>query len=165
MLTSNGKLAALLLDFREEARVLDRDHRLRREGFQELGGGGRKLAGCAAAHDQCADDAVRPQERNHEERAETGLEDDIRDGIGGFRREIRPLYWSALCRRLADAGGPEPDLLLTDRLHQRRVHAVGGPQPEKRSVLIIDVDRACLRLRQAYRVGYDGREHSLKIER
>ena len=51
------ELAALLLDLAEQARVLDREHGLRREGLQEVDGRFREQARLLAAHHEGADDA------------------------------------------------------------------------------------------------------------
>src|SRR5260221_1538561 len=58
VLARHFQLAALLLHFGEEIRVLDRQHGLCREGLQQIDGVLGKFAGCLAAYHQRADDAV-----------------------------------------------------------------------------------------------------------
>ena len=54
-----GELAALFLDLEEQARVLDRQHRLGGEGAQQIDRAFREFARLPAAHHQRAEDLVR----------------------------------------------------------------------------------------------------------
>ncbi len=58
VLARDLELPALLVDLAEQARVLDRQHRLRGEGLQQVDGALGELAGRLAAHHQRADDLV-----------------------------------------------------------------------------------------------------------
>ena len=58
-LARDFELSALFLHLREQIGILDRQHRLRREGLQQLDRVARKLAGLLAAHHQRAEHAVR----------------------------------------------------------------------------------------------------------
>ena len=71
------ELPALVLDFAEQPRVLDRQHRLRRERLHQVDGILREGAGRAAAHHQHADDLVAADERRHQARAVAGAQDDL----------------------------------------------------------------------------------------
>ena len=53
-----GKLPALLLDLVEQSCILDRQHRLRAEGLQEIDRALGKFARLLAAHHQRADDPI-----------------------------------------------------------------------------------------------------------
>ena len=79
-------LAALLLDLAEQARVLDRDHGLRREGLQQVEGRLREHARLLAANHEGADDAVRPQQRHDEEAAVAGMRARCRASRSAARR-------------------------------------------------------------------------------
>ena len=165
MLARDRELAALLLDLAEKPRVLNRDHRLRGESLEQIDGRGRERARRAPAHDERADDAVGPQQRHDEKRAEPGLEDDVGDGIVRLLHEIGDLHGRAPRRRLADAGGAEADALAADRGDHALVHADGGAQREILGRVVEDIDRAGVGLRQLDRVRDDGGEHGLEIER
>ncbi len=80
VLARHFQLAALLLHFGEEIRVLDRQHGLCREGLQQIDGVLGKFAGCLAAYHQRADDAVGAEQRYGQVGAETGAHDDVEHG-------------------------------------------------------------------------------------
>src|SRR6516162_7261627 len=71
VLARDFELAALVLDLAEQARVLDRHHRLGGERLQELDRMTGKLAGLLAPDDQRPDDAVGAVERNDQTRAKS----------------------------------------------------------------------------------------------
>ena len=77
MLACHCKLAALLLDFREEVCVLDRQNGLCREGLQQIDGVLGKFARCLPAYHQRADDPVDTEQWYDQQGAETGADDDI----------------------------------------------------------------------------------------
>ena len=66
MLARFRELAALLLDLAEQPRVLDRQHRLRREGLQQLDGVLWELARRLAADHQGAHDLIGGEQGNHQ---------------------------------------------------------------------------------------------------
>ena len=59
------ELMALVLDFMEQPRVLDRQHRLRRKGLHQVDGVLRKFAGRLAANHQHADRCFPADQRRH----------------------------------------------------------------------------------------------------
>src|SRR5215204_929028 len=61
----------------EQAGVLDREHRLRGESLQEVDGRFREHSRLLTADDERADDAVGPQQRNHEKPAVPRMQDDV----------------------------------------------------------------------------------------
>ena len=61
----------------EQARILDRQRRLRRESLHQVDGILRKGARRAAADHQHADDLLPTQQRRHQPRAETSAQDDL----------------------------------------------------------------------------------------
>ncbi len=91
VLARDLELAALVLDFVEQPRVLDRQHRLRREGLDQIDGVLRKGAGRAAADHQHADDVVAAEQRRRQPRAETGAQADLVDLVGGLLAQIGDL--------------------------------------------------------------------------
>ena len=66
VLARDLELPALVLDFVEQPRILDRQHRLRGESLDQVDGVLRERAGRAAAHHQHPDDLLTPRERRHQ---------------------------------------------------------------------------------------------------
>ena len=60
VLARDLELPALFLDLAEQARVLNRQHRLRSEGLEQIDGRLRKDSWLLASDDQRADDTIRP---------------------------------------------------------------------------------------------------------
>ena len=85
VLARDLELPALFLDLAEQARVLDRQHRLRGEGLQQINGALRKSPGSLRRTTSSADDLVRPQQRHDQQRPIAGAQDDFVDRIGGSR--------------------------------------------------------------------------------
>ncbi len=75
--TPKRKLPTLFLDRTEQPRVLDRDHRLCREGLQQIDRPLGKFAGLLAPDHERADDPVGSEQRYDQQGAETGADDDI----------------------------------------------------------------------------------------
>jgi Tripartite tricarboxylate transporter family receptor len=73
---------ALGLDFTEQARILNRKHRLRREGLQQVHSPLRKFAGRFSTHHEGANDAISAEQWNDHARSIAGWSDD-RPGAGG----------------------------------------------------------------------------------
>ena len=74
VLAGDFEFAALVLDLVEQPRVLDRQHRLRRERLDQIDGVLRERAGRAAADHQHADDIVAAHQRRRQPRAEAGAQ-------------------------------------------------------------------------------------------
>ena len=77
MLARHFELAALLLYFREQIGVLDGQHRLRREGLQQIEGVLGKRAGRFAPHHQHTDEAFRTKQWHNQRRSESGAQQDV----------------------------------------------------------------------------------------
>ena len=82
VLARHRELPALVLDLVEQARVLDRQHRLRREGLQEIDRLLGELSRLLAAHHQRAD-MLGPEQRNDQQGAIAGSQDHLKSGDGG----------------------------------------------------------------------------------
>ena len=80
------QLPALLLDLAEQLGVLDGEHRLGREGLQQVDDLLVEFTRLAAPDDQRADDLVRPEQRNDQDAAISGVENDLLtcEGCGSF---------------------------------------------------------------------------------
>jgi len=89
-------LVALVLDLMKQSRVLDGQHRLRREGPHQVDGIGRKCARRAAAHHQHADDFAAVDERRHQSCTKAGAQDDLVQRRLGIVLQIGDLDWVAL---------------------------------------------------------------------
>src|SRR4029077_1794724 len=107
------ELPTLLLHLAEQARILDRQHGLRREGLQQIDRTLGKLAGLLAPDHQRADDLVGSEQRYGQQGAETGADDDIED-----RRRIglnvRNLDRHALLCSFADRCVADMDMTIPD---------------------------------------------------
>ena len=68
------ELPALFLNLAEQLGVLDGEHRLRRERLHEVYDLLVEFTWLAAPDDQRADDLVRPQQRNNQDAAISGVE-------------------------------------------------------------------------------------------
>src|SRR5499427_10157512 len=73
------QLPPLVLDLAEQARILDGQGRLGREGLEQLDDLRRELARRLADEDQAADDLVLTEERHREHRPIAGLEGNVTD--------------------------------------------------------------------------------------
>ena len=69
MLARNLELMALLLDLAEQPSVLNGDHRLRREGLQQVNRAFGEFTWFPPPHDERAHDAIGAQERDHQQGA------------------------------------------------------------------------------------------------
>ena len=105
MLAGDLELPALLLDLVEQARVLDRQHRLGGERLQQVDRALGKLAGRAAAHHQRADDAVGAKQRDQQARPVAGAQDDLVDRRGRLLAQVGNLLGHPLLRRSCDGLG------------------------------------------------------------
>src|SRR4051794_18599328 len=98
------QLPALLLYLAEQLGVLDRKHRLRREGLQKVDDLLDEFARFAAPDNQSANDLVRSEQRNNENAAISGVENRFQcERLRSFA-EIRQLNRRAASCRLPDSG-------------------------------------------------------------
>ena len=157
-------LPALVLDFAEQPRVLDRQHRLRRERLHQVDDVLREGAGSAAADHQHADDIAAAGERRDETRAETGAQRDFVELGGGFRPQVGDLSRAVLGQQRSNRRIAHVDMPMRQRLDQLLVHAVGGAQPKLALGVVENVDRTRLGAGELRRLGDDGREHGFEVE-
>jgi hypothetical protein len=71
-----------------------------------------------------ADDAVRPEQRNNQQRAITCPQDEVSYGGGRLAAEVGHLYGLATLGGGADVRFARADLLLPDRLDELAAHPV-----------------------------------------
>ena len=71
----------------------------------------------------------------------------------------------ALREACAMFGSSRPICALRERVNQLLIHAVGGAQMKFALPIVEDIDRAGLGAGKLHRLGDDGGEHGLKIER
>ena len=149
----------------EQARVLDREHRLRGEGLQQVDRLLGNSPGSLAAHHQSADDALGAEQRHDQQRAKAGAHDDVENSDAGSSADRRicigarcaaawpmPASPMRICRSLMAAINPS-------------LHAVGGAQAEFVRRLVENVDRAGVRAGELHRLGDDRVQHRLEVER
>src|SRR5262249_56288059 len=87
VLTRHLQLAALVLDLTEQSRVLDRQHRLGREGLKSSDSFGGECAWLTPQDDEAAEYPLFPDKRDCQERAQA-----LSDEEGpGLRRDELPL--------------------------------------------------------------------------
>ena len=77
VLVGDFKLAALVLDLREQSRILDRKHRLSSKCLEQVDGTRREFARRFAADGECADYPAGPQERHKQSRSVAGAQDGV----------------------------------------------------------------------------------------
>ena len=161
-----GQFAALLLDLGEEARVLDARSPIARRRFPEARSSPRKMRPGAPAHDERADDAVRPQERHHQQRAEAGRENDDRPaGPRWLLAKIGDLDRRALRCRIGDGVHRRPDPLARRSLRSAPASIpYGCAQVEFARRFVEDIDRAGIGARELHRVRDNRGQHAFKVE-
>ena len=129
VLARHLQLAALVLDLREQARVLDRQHRLGCERLQEMNGTLGKFARLLAPDHKRADDLVCADQWHNEARSITGLHRDLSQRTWRLVTYIGGLLRLFVLGRLADRIG-RAEVLVLDRRNQLFAKAKGGAQPE-----------------------------------
>ena len=93
VLPRHFELPAFILDFTEQPGVLNRHRRLRRECLDEVDDILRKDARRAAADHQHANNVFPAQQRRHQQRAETGAQDDLVYSRRSSLPQIGDLDW------------------------------------------------------------------------
>jgi len=81
-----GQFARATLNVLEQARILDRHHRLICKGLQQLNGGFCELARCLAPDHERAHDLARAEGRNDQDATIALAHDDLVDRRGGLTR-------------------------------------------------------------------------------
>ena len=70
-----------------------------------------------------------------------------------------------MCESLSNVRFIKANALMSERVNQLLIHAVGGTQLKLALHLVEDVDRTGLRAGKLHRIGDDGGKHRLEIER
>ena len=80
---------------------------------------------------------------------------------------LRSATWigSPCARACSDVRLVKADALLRQRVNQLLIHAIGGAQMKLALQIVEDIDRASLGAGELHRLGDDGGEHGLEIER
>ena len=149
----------------EQARVLDRHRRLRRKSLDQVDGILREGARRSAADHQQADDIFPAQQRRHQPRAVTGAQGDLVEVERASSLKSATWIGSRLREGLRDVRIVKADVPLRERVNQLLIHAVSGAQMKFALRIVEDVDRAGLGAGELHRLGDDGGEHGLEIER
>ena len=139
---------------------------MRRKSLDQVDGVLREGARRAAADHQQADDILSAQQRRYQQRAETGAQGDLVDmAEEASSLQVGDLDRLALREGLSDVRLIKADVLLRQRVNQLLIHAVGGAQMKFALHIVEDIDRASLGAGELHRLGDDGGEHGLEIER
>ena len=92
----------------EQARILDRHHRLVCKGLQQVDGGICELARRLAPDHQRADDVVGAEQRNDQDATIALAHDDLVDRRDGLVANVGDLDWLALRCRRPNIASPRP---------------------------------------------------------
>src|SRR5215831_6971327 len=121
------QLAAFVLDLAEQARVLDRQHRLGRERLQEMNGTLGKFARLLAPDHECSDDLVCAYQRHNKARTIASPHRDLSDRARRLVAYIGNLLRLSDLRRLADRVG-SAEVLVLHSCNQVLAKTIRGPQ-------------------------------------
>jgi hypothetical protein len=158
------ELATLLLDLAEQTRVLNGQHRLRGERFDEVDGVRRELTRCLAAHDQRAHNFAGTHERDKQPCPVTGAQERVVDRCRRQVPHIGHLVGLVRLGQLANGLG-DFGMQVVNRRDQLLAHAVRRAQPKLLLPLIENIDRARFGAGKLRRLGDDSIEHGLQVER
>src|SRR5262249_18713531 len=129
VLACHLQLAAFVLDLAEQARVLDRQHRLGCESLQELNDILGKVARLLAPDDECSDDFVCAYQRHNKARTIAGPHRDLSDRAWRLVADIGNLLRLSDLRRLADRVG-SAEVLVLHSCNQVFAKTIRSPQPK-----------------------------------
>src|SRR5262249_21996424 len=139
------QLAALFLDLAEQARVLDGQHRLRRERLQEINGTLGKVARLLAPDHERPDDTICADQRHDEARPKSGPHCDLSHRAWRLVANIRDLQWLSVLDRLAESIG-STGWLASNCCTQLITQAIRCPHLQCLVLLIKDIDDTSIRL-------------------
>src|SRR4029077_11826101 len=122
------KLSALFLDLAEQARILDRQNRLRGEGLQQFNRACGKFARLLPPDHERADDAIRADQRHDETRPKSCAHCDLSHWAWRLVADICNLQWLSVLDRLAERIG-STGWLASDCLNQLIAQAIRCPHP------------------------------------
>src|SRR5262249_27211707 len=129
VLARQFELAAFVLDLAEQARVLDRQHRLSCERLQEMNGILGKLSRLFAPDHERAEDLVCADQWHNEARSIAGLHRDLSDRARRLVAYIGNLLRLSDLRRLADRVG-SAEVLVLHSCNQVFAKTIRSPQPK-----------------------------------
>src|SRR4029077_3395166 len=158
------KLSALFLDLAEQARILDRQNRLRGEGLQQFNRACGKFAQLLPPDHERADDAIRADQWHDETRSKSGAHCDLSHWAWRLVVIIRDLQWLSALDRLAERIGSTGWLVLDCR-NQVIAQPIRRPYPQCLIQLIKDIDHPSIGIRKLDRLGDDGAQHRFEIKR
>ena len=164
MLACLCELATLLLDLREQARILDRQHRLGGKGLEQVDGVRSELARRLAADNQRADHLAGSHERHQQPRTVAGTQNGVVRRRGWRLVQIGYLAGFVPFGRQTDGCG-NFGMHVPNARYQFIAHAECRAKLELPSVLIEDVNGASFGAGNLRRLGDDGIEHDLQVER
>src|SRR5262249_45361292 len=121
------QLAALILDLAEQARVLDRQHRLGRERLQEMYGILGKVARLFAADHKRSHNFVNAEQRHSEPSTIACPHRDLSDRARWLIADIGNLLRLSRLRRLTDRIG-SAEVLVLHSCNQVFAETIGRPQ-------------------------------------
>ena len=98
----------------EQARILDRQHRLRRKRLKQINGVFGEFAGLFAPDHERADGAVGTKQRYDQQTAKAGADNDIEHGCFRVVLNVRNLHRYALLDRHADCCLAHVDMTILD---------------------------------------------------
>src|SRR5262249_1154267 len=102
MLTRSFELAAFVFGLVEQSRILNRQHRLRAKGLQQIDNSLWKLARLLATDHERADDPVRASQRDGQQGTEASTLNDGRAARSVTILAVGRLHRVAVQRRLTD---------------------------------------------------------------
>ena len=160
------ELLALLLDLLEQARILDRQHRLRGEGLQQRYRGIRKQAAFRAAHHQRADHLLIADQRHAEIRMYAFAQHEFAQAVTRFLFNIGYLHRTALLEAArAHRSAGDSSARLVQRHQHRLTDAVIRLRHQELSFIIQYIDGAILGAGNFDRLRDDFFQHLLHIKR
>ena len=93
------------------------------------------------------------------------MDDEIQYRGEGLVEQVGNLYRRALCRRVRNDWLVSTDALPSDGDDHRLIHTMRCPQLEFLTLLIENVDATPIGRRELHRLGNNGGQHCLEVER
>ncbi len=165
MLAGERQLLALVGDLAEEARILDRQHRLAGEGLHQPHRLGREFARLLPHQDDCPEDALGAGQRHDQCRMETGGEGNVAERVARPLREIGELNRHAARDGLAHRALGLGNMQVAHRAGERLVPPHRLHQPEGTLAPAVAENRPGIRPGHPERGVQNSRQHGPQIER
>src|SRR5204863_2895673 len=126
VLAGRLELAALVLDLAEQTRVLEGQHRLRRERLQEINGTLGKVARLLAPDHERPDNTICANQWHDETRPKSSPHRDLSNRAWRFVADVCDLQWLSILDRSAESIG-STGWLVADCRNQFIAQAIGRP--------------------------------------